>query len=346
MLTAKQNMHEVVFNGKPDRYVNQYEAMQLLISPAMMLGASAKKGEGQAVNAWGVTYEWPEGTPGGFPVHTPEKIVVKDIEHWADYVKAPSLDVPDQLWEICQGMYAAVDGNKAYKACMIAPGMFEQSHHLCSIDLALEYYMTNPDEMHDLIKYIFDWEMELAIKICDKLHPDMIFHHDDWGSEQNSFMRPSMFEDFFLEPYKQVYGYYHDHGVEMVVHHSDSYAANLVPDMIEMGINVFQGCMRSNNVAELVKQYGDKITVMGDIDNKQVDFTGWTVDDCVKAARLTLDANPLNGYIPCITEGGPGSVYPGTYMELIHAIDNYNCEKFGWTVEEIEAQRAPLQVMF
>ena len=346
MLTAKENMHEVVFNGKPDRYVNQYEAMQLLISPTFMTGEAVKEGGPEVVNAWGVTNAWPAGTPGSFPVHTPDKIVVKDIEHWKDYVKVPSTEFPDELWNICQGMYAAVDGTKAYKACMWAPGMFEQVHHLCSIDQALLYYMINEDEMHELIKVIFDYEMEMAVKICDKLHPDMLFHHDDWGSEANSFLRPEMFEDFFLEPYKQVYQYYKDHGVEMVVHHSDSYAANLVPDMIEMGINVWQGCMRSNNVADLVKKYGDKITFMGDIDNKQVDFTGWKVEDCVNAARLTLDANPVNGYIPCITEGGPGSVYPGTYMELIHAIDNYNCEKFGWTVEELEAQRAPLQVMF
>ncbi|MDR3343524.1 MAG: hypothetical protein LBT14_12230 [Treponema sp.] len=31
------------------------------------------------------------------------------------------------------------------------------------------------------------------------------------------------------------------HGVEIIVHHSDSYTANLVPQMIEMGIDVFQG---------------------------------------------------------------------------------------------------------
>ena len=32
-----------------------------------------------------------------------------------------------------------------------------------------------------------------------------------------------------------------------LVHHSDSYAATLVPSMIEMGIDVWQGCMETNN---------------------------------------------------------------------------------------------------
>ena len=30
-------------------------------------------------------------------------------------------------------------------------------------------------------------------------------------------------------------------GVDVIVHHSDSYAATLVPYMIEMGIDVWQG---------------------------------------------------------------------------------------------------------
>ena len=137
------------------------------------------------------------------------------------------------MWNIAKDMYAAVDGTKAYKATFIAPGLFEQSHHLCSMEEALMNYMEYPDEMHDLIKYLTDWELELAEGICSNLHPDAIFHHDDFGSERNSFMRPAVFEDFFLDAYKQIYGYYHSHGVELIFHHSDSYCANLVPIMIE-----------------------------------------------------------------------------------------------------------------
>ena len=33
-------------------------------------------------------------------------------------------------------------------------------------------------------------------------------------------------------------------------------------------------------------------------------------------------------------------------MEITKAIDKYNAEKLGCTVEELEAQRCPLQIMF
>lgn len=182
MLTAKQNMLETIRGGKPERFVNQYEALILLFHPFFMHSPSPQKGQENVVNAWGVTNSFPANVPGAFPVHTPDKIVVKDIERWRDYVHAPSLDFSQEEWDMFKAQYDEVDGTQAYKATFIAPGLFEQTHHLCSITNALMYYMTNPDEMHDLIKYLTEWELKLAEGICTHLKPDAIFHHDDWGS--------------------------------------------------------------------------------------------------------------------------------------------------------------------
>ena len=345
MLTAKQNMQEAIKGGNPERFVNQYEAVMLMFHPFIMhSNALLSKGDLNVVNAWGVTNSFPENVPGAFPVHTPDKIVVKDIEHWRDYVHAPPLKYTDEDWAVFKAQYDAVDGNQAYKATFVAPGLFEQSHHLCGMSNVLLYYALNPDEMHDMIKYLTDWELELAEGICSNLHPDAIFHHDDWGGEKSTFMSPDMFAEFFVEPYKQIYGYYHDHGVELVFHHADSYAATLVPHMIEMGIDVWQGCMESNNVPELIKKYGDQITFMGDIDNKSMDFPGWTREDCRNIARKSCGRCGSKHFIPCITQGGPGSVFPGAYQILTEEIDKYSEEVFGIKADEIT--RLPLQLLF
>ena len=129
-----------------------------------------------------------------------------------------------------------------------------------------------------------------------------------------------MFEDYFLDSYKEIYGYYKNHGVDYIVHHSDSYAATLVPDMIDMGIDVYQGCMKTNNIPELIKKYGDKISFMGVIENAFVDHEGWTDEECEKVVRETIDECGIHSFIPCIAQGGPGSVYPGVYLSLSSAI--------------------------
>ena len=347
MLTAKENFREVVRGGNPDRISNQYEALQLLVHPFMMFSPGLlKKGDLNVVDAWGVTNSFPEGTPGQFPVHTPDKIVIKDIENWRDYVKFPSLDFSPQQWAIAKGMYDAVDGTKAYKAVLVVGGLFERCHHLMSIEETLMAFYEYPDEMHELIDALADWEVELAKGICENLHPDAVFHHDDWGSELNSFLSPEMFKEFFLEPYQRIYGYYKSHGCEMVIHHADSYCANLIPTMIEMGIDVFQGCLKSNNNPELIKQYGGKMSFMGEIDNKQVDFPGWTDADCEKAALTAIERCGSKYFIPCIVQGGPGSTFPGTYKSLTKAIDEYNIRTYGFTQEELDAARYPIQIMF
>ena len=131
MLTAKDNMRECIINGKPDRYVNQYEAMAFVMHPYSFTSAFPTKGGPDVVTAWGVTYSFPENVPGGFPVHTPDKIVIKDIEHWRDYVHAPQVTgLPENLWEMSLGMAAQIDGDKAFKCAMVAPGIFENTHHL------------------------------------------------------------------------------------------------------------------------------------------------------------------------------------------------------------------------
>ena len=113
--------------------------------------------------------------------------------------------------------------------------------------------------------------------------------------------------------------------------------------MIEMGIDVWQGCMASNNVPELVKKYGGKISFMGGIDNKAMDFAGWTDEDCRKAAHKVCDVIEPNYFIPCITQGGPGSVFPGAYASLCKAIDDINREKFGIT--DPDSGRLPWQIL-
>ena len=45
MLTPKQNMLEVIKGGNPDRFVNQYEAVQLLFHPFMFTNPLLQPGD-------------------------------------------------------------------------------------------------------------------------------------------------------------------------------------------------------------------------------------------------------------------------------------------------------------
>ena len=291
MLTIRQNLLETIHGGNPDRFVKQYEFLKILQNPLSLHNPRPPRGGADVPNAWGVTYSWPEHVVASFPVHTPEKVVIKDITHWKDYVHAPSLDFPEAEWEPFIKQAEEVDRNEYFVAPMVAPGLFEQCHHLGEIQQTLMNFYDEPEHMKDLIKYLAEFELKLAEQICSHLKPDALFHHDDWGSQVSTFFSPDMFEEFYLPAYKEIYGYYKAHGVELIVHHSDSYAATLVPYMIDMGIDIWQGVMTTNNIPELIKKYGGKISFMGGIDSAKIDYEGWSKDVIAKEVKRACDEN-------------------------------------------------------
>ena len=336
MLTKRQNLLETIRGGKPDRFVNQYEAFvcqdtmfgMILGDPVQAANTYPTPGGRAVKNAWGVTIAWPEGMPGPFPVHDDEHKVLKDITKWEKVVKAPKLDYPQKEWDKYIPGVKAIDRNEVFAINFIAPGVFEQLHYLMGMDNCLINFYEEPEAMKELIGYITDYEVGYAKLLCKNFHPDAVFHHDDWGSHNSSFISPQMFEEFILPAYKKIYGYYKSHGAELIVHHSDSYAANLVPFMIEMGIDIWQGCVTTNNVPELVKKYGGKISFMGDMDNGVLDREDWSREVVAREVRRACKTNGKFYYIPCLTMGGPGSTYPGVYEAVSEEINKMSKEMF------------------
>ncbi len=329
MLTRKQNLKETMQGGHPDRFVNQYEFMEVLLSdPFNLVDPYPEYGQHNVKNGWGVTLSWPEGTPGPFPVHDDAHKLLKDITEWREKVKAPNLLFPDEMWETACKEAEAVDRNDRYVAPMVAPGIFEKLHYFMGMEDSMINFYEEPEEMADLIRYITDWELQYAETLCEKLHPDALFHHDDWGSQISTFISPDMFEEFFLEPYKQIYGYYKSHGVELIVHHSDSYAATLVPYMIEMGIDIWQGVMTTNNIPELISKYGGQITFMGGIDSAKVDYPGWSREVVAKEVRKACEACGTKFFIPSASQGLAMSTFEGVYEALSEEIDQMSKEMF------------------
>ena len=322
MLTKRQNLLETIRGGDPDRFVNQYEVFSMLVgSPFGKRNPAPNYGEENVVNAWGVTRSYPAGTPGAFPVHTPDRIVIKDIEKWRDYVKVPRVVYDAEEWEPFIAKAEAVNRNEQYATAFFAPGLFEQCHYLMEIQRCLIAFYENPDEMHEIIDCITQFELDYAAEICKYVKPDALLHHDDWGSQQSTFLSPAMFREFYKPAYEKIYGYYKSHGVELIVHHSDSYAATLVPDMIDMGIDIWQGVMTSNNLPELIRKYGGKISFMGGIDSASVDFEGWTEEIVAREVDRACRECGKHYFIPCASQGLPVSTYPGVYEELSRQID-------------------------
>ena len=321
MMTKRENLLAAVRGGQPEHFVNQFEALGFIMGDPVQ--ARSRKGFGigkEYVNDWGVTIRWQPGTPGPFPVHDAEHKVLKDITKWKEVVHAPSLDLTEADWAPMAAMAAKIDRKEKFVCPTVAPGVFEQLHYLMGMDDCMINFYLEPECIKELIDYITEYELGFAEQLCRYVKPDAIIHHDDWGSQRSTFLSPTMFEEFLLPSYKKIYGYYKSHGVELIIHHSDSYAQTLVPYMIEMGIDVWQGVLNTNDIPAMIKEYGGKISFMGGINNGIVDVENWTQELVHDLVEKTCRACGPKYFIPSLTAGGPGSTYQGVYAAVTEEI--------------------------
>ena len=98
--------------------------------------------------------------------------------------------------------------------------------------------------------------------------------------------------------------------------------------MIDMGIDIWQGVMTSNNIPELIKKYGGKISFMGGVDSASVDHPGWTRDEVKREVRRACQEYGKLYFIPGASQGLDMSTFEGVYEAMTEEIDNCSKEMF------------------
>lgn len=329
MLSKRENFEECINGGNPDRFVNQYEAFGLAINSPRggeVLGAPGT----EWVGPWGVKLMWPEGQPGSYPNNHGENAVVQDISSWEDFVEIPEVPTDDASWEDARNELAAFDATDVFPGVFYGTGLFEQFHFLQGMDNGLMAFHIDPEASAALLDAIVEYELKFWEIAREKLpNAEIAFHHDDWGGDRATLMSPEMFSEFITPRYEKIYGRIKDLGFKYVIHHCDSYAKELVPDMIKMGIDAWQGATAENDVPALVEEFGGKISFMGNLNNTVIDHGEWSVEAINEYVDEQVKAVASKHYfIPCLVRGLGFSMYDGVYDAASERIDYLSKEYF------------------
>ena len=326
MQTPKEIFLELLKpNGRPERVLKQYEALYMCLNDPINTYLRGNRRRGSVSrDRWGTTISFPADAPGAIPVHTDDLTVCPDVTHWEETVHAPDLAVSCTAgWEDCRAAARSAAGEEKLLAGFMGTGIFEQCHFLMGFENTLTALYEHPDEMHRLIDYITDYRLGYVKLLIDNLHPDVIFSHDDWGTKDALFMHPDMWRAFFKEPYRRFYGYIRSRGC-IAIHHADSYLVPIVDDMAEIGIQVWQGVLPENDIPALQRHLQGKLVLMGGI-GAAIDRSDATPEEVCDYTRRTLRACcPGGHFIPSITYGLPGAVYPHIDRYIDETIDAYN----------------------
>ena len=326
MQTPKEIFLELLKpNGRPERVLKQYEALHMCLNDPINTYLRGNRRRGTVSrDRWGTTISFPADAPGAIPVHTDDLTVCPDVTRWEETVHAPDLAVSCTAgWEDCRAAARSAAGEEKLLAGFMGTGIFEQCHFLMGFENTLTALYEHPDEMHRLIDYITDYRLGYVKLLIDNLHPDVIFSHDDWGTKDALFMHPDMWRAFFKEPYRRFYGYIRSRGC-IAIHHADSYLVPIVDDMAEIGIQVWQGVLPENDIPALQRHLQGKLVLMGGI-GAAIDRSDATAEEVCDYTRRTLRACcPGGHFIPSITYGLPGAVYPHIDRYIDETIDAYN----------------------
>ena len=115
----------------------------------------------------------------------------------------------------------------------------------------------------------------------------------------------------------------------IVMHHGDSYLEPIVEQMADIGIDIWQGVLPTNDIAKISAKVGGRMLLMGGIDSI-IDRPDVTEEEIRRETRRACtEYGELPGFWPGIIYGGPGTLYPEVLPVIVDEIDRYNMERFG-----------------
>jgi uroporphyrinogen decarboxylase len=163
----------------------------------------------------------------------------------------------------------------------------------------------NPDIVHYCLDRLFDLAYTNTQRIYETLpgKVDLSYVAEDLGGQESLLFSPQHIHTFLLPRMKRMIHLAHDAGV-FVFFHSDGAIHDIIPTMIDLGIDVLNPiqwrCQNMDRETPM-KDFGSQLIFHGGVDNQHTLPFG-TVDDVKREVRDNIEIlNQQNRYIlaPC-----------------------------------------------
>ncbi|MCL2877525.1 MAG: hypothetical protein FWF13_01955 [Acidobacteria bacterium] len=302
-MNLKEAFLSVMRNEKPIKWMGYGFAafpqskFHMVMDPISIWDILQFSGEA-AIDNWGGTLRFLPGDPGIIPIVNDDNKVIKDITKWRDYVHFP--EIPALDWSGAKAQADAIDRETTLVAVPSFRGLFERAHCLMPFEEVLVTLYEEPESLEEFFSAYADWKLQVFEQLIDNVKPDMIHSHDDWGSKTSLFMSPAKFRELLKPHYTRMYDYAKKRGV-LVQHHTDTYGMGLEVDMVEMGIDMWQGVMASNDIPQIQKNTGGKLMLLGGLEQTIIDRADATEDVIRAEVRRAIDEYaPGGAFLPCI----------------------------------------------
>ena len=301
MMTLRENAMAIYNHQQPDFYGDLMDAINLLPDPVLLGDAMIAQDGKEHFDSWGTVYIFKPGAPGPHPHVNESNAVIKDITKWQEQLTVPSLDGLD--WSEAKKAAEETNRREKFVGIMFGGGLFERTHHLMGMETALCNYLLYPEEMAGLLRVIADYKIEYIRQMAREVNPDIIFYHDDWGNKLNLFLPPAVWRELIKPLQQEISDTIHECGM-IYMHHADCICQPIVTDMVEIGVDIWQGVIAQNDIPYIQKVTEGKLAMVGGIDGPKVDIENITEEEIRAEVRRAIDTYcPAGRFYPSIPNG-------------------------------------------
>jgi hypothetical protein len=259
-LNPKENLLRAIRRDNPEWVPDGLEATVTIASSVVERPALA------GLDDFGVHWSYEAGAEGGtYP--TPGGHTIEHIRRWRDQIQIPDVAALD--WGDVQAQAQAVDRDTSLVMGFVEMGLFERSYLLLGMEASLMAYVTEPQEMANMLGAIADFKIEVIAALHRHAQLDILWYGDDWGTQSNLFMPPDTWRQTIKPHTKRIYDCTRALGI-VVNQHSCGKIESIVGDMVEMDADMWNPCQPCNDLAELKHVHGTRLTFCGGIDSQFV----------------------------------------------------------------------------
>ncbi|MGD2294342.1 MAG: uroporphyrinogen decarboxylase family protein [Candidatus Aminicenantes bacterium] len=214
---------------------------------------------GMYVDEWGCTFT--NSQPGAIGII--QKPLIAD---WEDL---DSFRPPQETLSVDrEAVNTFCRGNEKFVLSATWQRPFERFQFIRTMEQALVDLHEQPPELYELLKLIHGHYCK-EMEIWSQTDVDAVGIMDDWGAQRALLTSPEIFRKIFKPMYRDYVDIAKSYG-KSVFMHSDGYITDILPDLIEIGIDALNSQIFCMDIEELGERFRGKITFWGEIDRQDL----------------------------------------------------------------------------
>ncbi|MGC9202175.1 MAG: uroporphyrinogen decarboxylase family protein [Thermoproteota archaeon] len=188
--------------------------------------------------------------------------------------------------EVKKEMFLSFDADGTWGPIVSYPNLLKH---------VLIWVYKRPDAVEALINYHTNIAIEYGKYAIDE-GADAIQLCVDYGNQNGPWMSPAMFRRFVKPALERHANAFKKKGA-FVVLHSDGYIMPLLKDVVDAGINAYQGidAIAGMSLRKVKEEFGSKICLVGNVDPRVIEFG--TKEDVEREVDRCLREGGKEGYV-------------------------------------------------